>query len=826
MDEKNSDANPVTPIPTHQASATPEPESSQAHGNERSDLGALDLYFSLCLLLAGIVLAVFMQTRHFQFAWDDTVNVVRNPHFIPLTGESFARFWSEPYLSLYVPLTYNFLALEASYAPSPDPSSGLPFDPAVFHTGNLVLHVLCVLLVFTLLRLLVRHNGAAFLGALLFGLHPLQVESVSWITETKGLLAGVFSLFAIWQYLLYASSPSDKTTAENTANKEFSEESSSGTANRDAPESSREGSTADDPLPPPPISWSGVHLALSFVSLCLALLSKPSAVMVPAIALILEWGFLARPTGRSLAGIFLLVIPAAAMAIVTRNVQSPNDLEYVAPLWFRPFIVGDSLAFYIYKLVFPLWLGPDYGRAPETIQRHWWPYFAWIIPLAVGAGLCLLPHRRVWLAAAGVFVAGLLPVLGFVPFAFQFTSTVADRYVYLSMFGPAVALAWLLARYWQPPLIMAGGLVLLILGVASFFQAQIWRDQGTLFTYALYINPGSLQAHRNLSQIYAARGELDKSFKHLEEELKTRPRSWEAHSDYALAYVKMKRYRDAISHARQSIEIHPDNPQIHAILGLALANQANFAEAIKEYEEAIRLSDRPFLRALDGLGEVYVRQGKYVEGIKYFGDALKLRPDDPATNLHMATALEKVGDYKRAIEFYRRAMEGSGDAMIGSIELAWLLATSPDDNIRNGEQALSLIEKAREKTKSEDPLVFDAMAATYAELGRWQEAIDAANKALAAASETKDIELQYRIRQRLDLYKNKKPHRDRKADPKRGTAPTESPKSPEASKTPEPKARPIEPLQQEGKSKEENLPITPSKPKAESTESLPFPSPK
>lgn len=818
MDELTSDE-PTNPIlHSEEAAASRETSSTDPSPDDPSDLGPLDMYFSLCLLLAGIVLAVFMQTRHFQFVWDDAVNVVRNPHFLPLTGESFSFFWREPYLSLYIPLTYNFLALEASYAPSPDPNSGLMFDPTVFHTGNLVLHVLCVLLVFTLLRFLVRRNGAAFFGALLFGLHPLQVETVSWITETKGLLAGVFSLFAIWQYLLFAKNTGPKTIAPSPE----SAAPPSGEPENADPPVDENSESEEPPLPPVSISWSPVHLAFSIIALVFALLSKPSAVMVPAIALLLEWGFLARPTGRSIAGIVALAVPAAVAAIVTRNVQSPSELEYVAPLWFRPFIVGDSLAFYLEKLFFPLWLGPDYGRSPEALQRFWWPYFAWIVPLAAGVGLWFLPHRKIWIAAAGVYVAGLLPVLGFVPFAFQFTSTVADRYVFLSMVGPAAAFAWLLARYWRPPILMASGLVILLLAFASFRQAHIWRDQGTLFTHALYVNPTSLQAHRNLAQIHAARGDLEKSFEHLEKELQTRPRSWEAHSDYALAYVKLRRFREAIHHARESIAINPDNAQIHAILGLALANQADFAEAIKEYEEAIRLSGRPYLRALDGLGEVYVRQGKFAEGIKYFGEALKLRPDDPPTNLHMATALEKIGEYKRAAEFYRRAIDASGETMVGAFELAWMLATAPEDEIRDGNEALRLIAQARERTKAEGPQVLDALAAAHAELGQWDDAVKVAGLALTAAGDAKEFELQFRIRQRLDLYKNQKPHREKKPESKRPAAPPRPGPSPGDAPTP---AEVTPPPQEESfpKPTDDALPIPPPPPDSEAPESLPIP---
>src|SRR5690606_19541974 len=106
----------------------------------------------------------------------------------------------------YVPLSYTLFSLEAIVAARPvDENAVMTFDPAIFHGGSLLLHLGCVLLVFALLRRLVANDLAAAAGALLFAVHPLQVESVAWISETRGLLAGLFSLLAAWHYLTYAS---------------------------------------------------------------------------------------------------------------------------------------------------------------------------------------------------------------------------------------------------------------------------------------------------------------------------------------------------------------------------------------------------------------------------------------------------------------------------------------------------------------------------------------------------------------------------------------------------------------------------------------------
>src|SRR5206468_1327381 len=116
-----------------------------------------------------------------------------------------------------------------------------------------------------------------------------------------------------------------------------------------------------------------------------------------------------------------------------------------APLWARPLIVGDSLAFYLYKLLFPIRLGVDYGHRPEAMLRETWFYFAWLVPAVVAVLVWLARRRAPWLAAAAfAFVLAILPVSGLATSLFQFTSTVADHYLYLAMIGPAMAFAFAL----------------------------------------------------------------------------------------------------------------------------------------------------------------------------------------------------------------------------------------------------------------------------------------------------------------------------------------------------------------------------------------------
>jgi hypothetical protein len=216
--------------------------------NSKSRIFGRSFLLSVLLLVAA-VLAVFGQVAGHEFLiYDDEPHLLENPRLNPVTWQNVGRFWIEPsYFGLYIPLSYTFFAAEAALA-------GKPLDPTVFHLGSLALHLACVLLVFTILRRLLHHDGAACAAALLFGLHPVQVESVAWISETRGLLCALFSLVAIWQLEIW--------------------------------EGRRQNAESRNPEIPNPQS-AALHYALATVAFILALLSKPAAVAVPLVAAVL-----------------------------------------------------------------------------------------------------------------------------------------------------------------------------------------------------------------------------------------------------------------------------------------------------------------------------------------------------------------------------------------------------------------------------------------------------------------------------------------------------------------------------------------------------------
>jgi hypothetical protein len=480
---------------------------------------------TILLVLAAVACFGVVCTYGFTNAEDQGL-ITRNPMFNPPTFSTLRAIWTGPHLYLYVPVTYTAWWLLAHVAQtSTADETGATLNPWVFHSANLLAHVVASLLVLALLRRLTRREGPALVGAVLFAIHPLQTEAVAWTTGMKDTLCGVFAFAALLMYERHAqrhsrvtrpchaegrgSDPRDLEVQPASGDEapvilRYSE--GSGTERRGtqilreyAQDDSLAARPAHDDAEVARVATAplGMTYALATGFLVLALLAKPAAVVVPVMALVIDRLLLGRTWGaiaRSLALWFVLIVP---VMLVARHVQPAAEVT-PAPLWARPLVAGDALAFYLGKLVWPVGLSVNYGRSPDAILRSGALYWTWLVPAALAAALAWRWRRgERWLpAAALLFAAGVLPVLGLTTFLYQQFSTVADRFVYLSMFGPALAAAWVMSRRWNRGAAALAAVVLIVLGARTASQARVWRDRLTLLAHAVAVTPDYPVARR------------------------------------------------------------------------------------------------------------------------------------------------------------------------------------------------------------------------------------------------------------------------------------------------------------------------------------------
>jgi hypothetical protein len=528
-------------------------------------------------LVAVATLVVFAPLCGHEFTWwDDWATVHKNPHLNPPSWRGIAHYWTNVAYGLYAPMTYTVWSALAVVArlEQPDPH-GIQLNPWIFHTANVLVHVVSACAAFTLLKRLVNHDLAACCGALLFALHPVQVETVGWISGMKDLLAGCLGLTALWQFVV----------AEQRG-----------------------------------CLWR--YLLLATAALVFAMLSKPSALVVPLIALLLKNVLSTFPkkelstfSKKCTYTLFFWLALAAGVAGVARWAQDVTGIPR-APLWARPLIAGDTYAFYLQKVLFPLKLGVDYGRRPDVVLQQASVYLAWLVPVIVAAAVFSLRKRFPWLlASALIFFLSLLPVSGLFAFQFQFTSTVADHYLYFAMIAPAMALAFAMRN-------LAGsrsawtiaGILLFLLAVRSVAQTAVWKNDRTLFSHALTVNPNSFVARNNLGHALHLEGNLEDALEQFQIAARLNDRYPSPHENMAGIFIQQGRMDEAIDAIERSIEIRARLP---------------------------RTLYPNYMEDHDRVGQVLMRRGRYDEAIAHFETLLKIKPDHAAAREHLNEAHSK-----------------------------------------------------------------------------------------------------------------------------------------------------------------------------------------
>ena len=591
-------------------------------------------HHSIAVLLIVLTVAVFWRVHNHGFVWDDRIDIYENPHLNSETGPEILVFWQKPYQGLYIPLTYTVWATIARFSKIPTTRDGINLNPRPFHVANLIVHLFSIIVVFAILRLLVPSDWAAGAGSLLFAFHPVQVESVAWVDGMRDVLAGLLSFVALWQYLAYARATSTAGMGSGEKGTEISVS---------------KGAAFD-------LDRKKLHYAAATLAYVLALLAKPSAVVVPAVAWLLDYWVLRRSLRQSTVALVAWLVLAVPIVILTRWAQPEDVIYFITPLWARPFVAGDAIAFYMYKLAMPLWLGPDYGRQPEWVLSQWWSYVTWMAPCGLLLIAWLWRDRKPWLmASAGIFVVGVLPVSGLLPFSFQYISTVADRYLYLSMLGPALALAWFLSeRRWRlTPLVCVP--IFGWLAITSAVQSQVWHDKERLWRHALTVNPRSSTAHYNLGNILAGRGESEGAIEHYHQAAEIDPGSTDIINNLGNIFLQQGKLEEAIGQYQRAVKINPTDDYAHYNLGKILAKRGEYERATEHLRRVVEINPADGEAHYD-LGRVLTERGEWDKAIEHYWRAVEINPADGNWQYELGVSLAQRGQHGEAIVHLRKVL--------------------------------------------------------------------------------------------------------------------------------------------------------------------------
>ena len=574
---------------------------------------ALGLVVSTCVAYAGV--------RHHQFLnFDDPSYVTGNPNVLGgLSRDGVTWAFTAAHSGNWHPLTWLSHMTDVS-------ACGL--NAGCHHLVNVAFHVLSTLLLFRFLDRTTRRVWPAAAVAGLFALHPLHVESVAWIAERKDVLCTFWWMVAL---NIYAG-----------------------------------GGTRPSPS----------RLAGLLAASALALLSKPMAVTLPFVLLLVDiwplqrWKLGADQAERwaGLRSRLLVTWPvflmAAAVSVVTFFVQRQAGAVQSTeafPWALRLANVPVAYATYLLKTIWPVGLAPLYPY-PETI-----PVLASVGALALLVAITAAVvreriRRPVLLVGWLWFLGTLVPVVGLVQVGAQ---PYADRYTYVPLTGLFLMIVWTMADAAGRRLagIAAGtcaGVVVALLATLTYRQVALWHDSVTLWTHTVAVTHANYRAYTNLGFALAEAQSSARAEAAYREALRLKPDYPNARNYLGALLVDLRRPGEAEAELRAALAVRPRFAEAHNTLGLALAAQGKTQPAIASFTEAVRLAPA-FGQARNNLGIALASEGRGAEALAQFEASVRYQPRSAEAHLNFAVALIDAGRPQAAVPHLQAAVEyGTG----------------------------------------------------------------------------------------------------------------------------------------------------------------------
>ncbi len=581
------------------------------------------------LSLVTITFLVFAPVLQCGFTdWDDDAVLTQNDTIKALNAENLQTIFTTINLKTYIPLTVFSFALE--YAVFKD-------NPLVYHLDNLLLHLAVVSLVFFLGMELGLSLEAAGLAALLFGVHPMRVESVAWITERKDVLYAFFYLSAVLCYARYLR-----------AKKFFT-------------------------------------YFLTILFGLLSILSKPMALSLPLILFLVDWMKKEKMTVKLFLNKlphFLFIVP---IAWITYSVNARVPVfHFPEALWVWIW----SFTFYIRKFLFPLTLKPLYPFSyPVTLANAVYLQAVFAFAAMVVVFYCL--RRNKW------FVFGWLYFIFSIFFLLRFDyrmdlGIVADRFMYLPSLGFCFffgnGMVFLFQKYRERKgvtkiLVMVIVGVMALLSLKTFTQISVWKDKASLWEYLIDVFPDKDVAYNNMGVAFMERGDYQRALEYYNLSIQINPVRAKVYVTRGNLYARRGEYQKAISDYSIAKRLDPQLKETYLNMAYAMSALRKYNLAIVNFTQAINLDDtylvayihrgnhlmikkdyplalRDFNRALaldPKLGQVYIQRGLCHRlmnndelALADFSKALRLNPKDVGALMARGNLYVKQKKYKRA----------------------------------------------------------------------------------------------------------------------------------------------------------------------------------
>jgi len=645
------------------------------------------------LLVIAILISYWQVTNHDFINFDDDDYITDNSHVrAGLTNENIKWALTASHASNWHPLTWLSHMLDIQL---------FGLDSGRHHLISLIFHIVNSLLLFLILKRMTGAFWQSCFVAALFALHPLNVESVAWVSERKSVLSTLFWFLTMGSYALYAEHP------------------------------------------------KAVRYVPVFLFLMLGLAAKPMLVTLPFALLLLDYWPLGRfqfeESGtvineqQKAAGpqlileklpLFALVLLSSTITFYAQKKGGAVSSLDIIPLKARTANALVSYVSYLGKMIWPSNMAVMY---PHPGMPPWWKIAGAVMVLACISCLAIRSiNKRPYVAVGWFWYLGtLVPVIGLVQVGSQ---AMADRYTYIPLIGIFIIIAWIVAEFaaqWPHRKIWLATLATVLVSVLmamTWKQVGYWKNSITLYEHALAVTDNNFMMHNNLGYVLAEHGEINKAVKHYSQAVKIKPSFFEAHNNIGNALLKQGKAAESIRYFNKALRLNPKFVEAYNNLGVALVRVGKIEEAIVRLQKALQINP-DFAGTHVNLGGVLTSLGRIDEAIVHFRKALKIKPYIPEVHVNLGVALANKGKVAEAVTHFRKALQLDPD----NAEARYNLNKTPAISQKIDEEIIKI--QSELTLKPQDPRLHFDLGNMYKTTGQLNKAEDYYNKAIALQPE-------------------------------------------------------------------------------------------
>jgi tetratricopeptide (TPR) repeat protein len=658
------------------------------------------------LCLAGF--AIYANSLHNEFAFDDYDAIVENSHIRQLwpltrslTGEPGSGTSGRPVVAFSFALNHAIGGL----------------DPLGYHLFNILVHVLAGLVLWALLcrtlqlrempEAIVRSaTGLALAIALVWLVHPLHTATLDHVVQRSDAMVALFYLFTLYGTLRAAEAAPDRATG------------------RSGPGTSENAGSG---------AWTWPTLAI--LSCWLGMATKEVMITCPLLVLLFDRAFIAGSFGaawRARRGLYIglassWILLVWLVAHQSRGASVGMHLEDLSPLDYARTQIA-VVAHYLRLAFWPRPLVLDY-RWPTVRQLSAVVPQALLLGILLAAALWAVRRAPRWSCLGIGFFLILAPTSSFIPLG---GAVAAEHRMYLPLVPVvcavlvAVAL-WLdrLPSRWRAILAWgSAGIVACSLATLTVQRNRDFRTEVTILTDTVTKSPTNARAHNNLGVALARQGQIDTAIEHYETAIRLHPRYVDPRNNLGILLVRQRRFDPAREQLSRALEIDPRN-------GMA------------EYN----------------LAQLFLAQGQTDSALIHLQVAAGRMPGFAEVQNHLGTTYLQRGEYEQALEHFRQVLRLDPQHAAALNNTAWILATCPVDQVRDGRAALAYAARALQASPVVTADILDTQGAALAEAGQFDAAVAAAQRAVQLAADAGNTALRERIAARIDLYRRGAPFR-------------------------------------------------------------------